>query len=227
MNYETRSLVEPVEFRSASGGRITASGIAMRYGAVSKPVTKAGRGVFRETFASGAFAKTIQEQDVRSHLEHFGPYLGRTSNGTLRLTDDRSALNYELDLPDTSAGRDAAALLERSDIKGSSIGFRSLPSGEAWASGDDGMALRTVSEARLGVLDLTVAPAYDDSTAEMALRSLAASCDLDIDDVLAAADAGELRSLIAPSDDGESPDDDGDDGRAPLTVARARIAWMY
>ena len=225
MNYECRSLVDPVEFRSAEGGRIVASGVAMRYGAMSKPVTKAGRGVFRETFAPGAFAKTIQEQDVRSHLEHFGPYLGRMSNGSLRLHDSRSQLDFELDLPDTTAGRDAAALLERDDIRGCSVGFRALPKGDNWSTGEDGMALRSVSEARLGLIDLTVAPAYDDSTAEMALRSLAESRHLDLNDVLAAADAGDLRSLLAP----ETGDDDqeGEDEGRSTTFVRPRISWMY
>src|SRR6059058_3561605 len=113
MNLEHRSLLEPPEFRS-QGTKLTASGVAMRYGAKSKPI----RGQFREQFTPGAFARTIGQQDVRSHHEHFGPYLARTSNGTLRLTDTRSELSYEIDLPDTTAGRDAAALLERRDVRG-------------------------------------------------------------------------------------------------------------
>lgn len=220
MNYEFRSLVEPVEFRSAEGGRIVASGIAMRYGAKSKPLMHQSRGVFREEFAPAAFAKTIQESDVRSHNEHTGPYLARSGNGSLRLADDRSMLAYEIDLPDTTAGRDAAVLLERDDIKGSSIGFRSLQKKDVWSVDEDGMALRTVTEARLFRVDLTTSPAYDDSTAEMALRSLAETHALDLADVLAAADAGELRSLIE-----ETPEDD--DGRETLTVERQRIGWLY
>lgn len=225
MNYETRSIVEPIEFRSAGPGKISAAGVAMRYGAISKPVTKAGRGIFRETFQPGAFAKTIQEQDVRSHMEHFGPYLGRISNGSLRLTDDRSALVYELDLPDTTAGRDAAALLERGDIKGCSIGFRSLPTnGDDWdGKADDGLTLRTVREAHLGVIDLTVAPAYDDSTAEMALRSLATSRHLDLTEVIAAAEAGDLRSILDREVEGEH--DEIDSGR--VTTARQRITHLF
>lgn len=227
MTQEFRSLVEPVEFRSGEAGRITASGVAMRYGTVSKPVIKAGRGIFRETFAPGAFAKTIQEQDVRSHLEHHGPYLARMSNGSLRLTDDRSALSYELDLPDTSAGRDAAALLERQDIRGCSVGFSALPGRDSWnGTAEDGLTLRSVTEARLGVLDLTVLPAYDDSTAEMALRSLAATEHLDLDELIAAADAGpdELRSLLGREADGEHEEEG--DGRVTPTV-RPSLLHLY
>lgn len=223
MNYESRSLIEPVEFRSAGAGRIVASGVAMRYGAVSKPLLHKSRGVFRETFAPGAFAKTIQESDVRSHNEHAGPYLARSGSGSLRLTDDRSMLAYEIDLPDTSAGRDAAALLERGDIKGSSIGFRSIPAREVWTD-SPGMSLRTVTEARLFRVDLTTSPAYDDSTAEMALRSLATEHHLDLDEVIDAAATGELRHLL----DREVEDEQQEtvDDRANLIV-RPRISHLY
>jgi hypothetical protein len=48
MNLEVRSLVEPPEFRSA-GGKLVAAGVAMRYGAKSKPIA----GQFREVFNPG------------------------------------------------------------------------------------------------------------------------------------------------------------------------------
>jgi len=229
MNFELRNFVDPVEFRSAvTGTHIVATGVAMRYEARSKPLTFHGRGVAREKFRPGAFAKTIQESDVRSHNEHFGPYLGRTGAGTLRLHDSRSELSYELDLPDTTAGRDTAVLLERGDIKGSSIGFRALPKGgELWSTDDDGLLLRSVVEARLGFVDLTTAPAYDDSTAEMALRSLASSHSITFDDVCAAIDVGDLRSLIFPPKRDENPDESDNDGRGSSTISRRRIAWLH
>lgn len=192
MNLEVRSLVEPVEFRS-SNGKLMAAGVAMRYGAKSKPI----QGKFREVFNPGAFTKTLQEQDIHAHNEHAGPYLARTANGTLRLTDTRSELAYEIDLPDTSAGRDAAALLERQDIRGSSIGFRAINSQVKWTVDPDGMALRSISEARLGRVDLTTQPYYPDSTAEMALRSLAEESGLELRSLIEAADRGELASVIA------------------------------
>jgi HK97 family phage prohead protease len=195
----------------------------MRYGAKSKPI----RGQFRETFTAGAFTKTIQEQDVQSHNEHSGPYLARTGNNTLRLTDSRSELAYEIDLPDTTAGRDAAHLLERGDIKGSSIGFRALPKSEAWSVDGDGMALRSVSQARLGRVDLTILPYYDESTAELALRSLADEKGLELRSVLEAAERGELPTLIAsPEGEDEEEQRSDDDGRE-TTVDRPRIAWLY
>lgn len=218
MTLEHRSLADPVELRSdPETGRVTVSGVAMRYGAASKPMQFRGRGVAREQFTPGAFAKTLQETDVRSHLEHLGPYLGRTDNASLRITDSPGELRYALDLPNTTAGRDAGELLGRGDIKGSSIGFRAIPSQVEWSVGADGLALRTVREAHLGLIDLTVSPAYDDSTAEMVLRSFAVEVDAPIDQVLAAAAAGDLRSLIDAHTGDDDPDDDETEGRTTST----------
>jgi HK97 family phage prohead protease len=218
---ELRSLSEPPEFRSA-GGKLQAAGVAMRYGAKSKPIN----GQFRETFRPGAFAKTINEQDVHSHNEHAGPYLARTGSGSLRLTDDRSMLAYEIDLPDTTAGRDAAHLLERGDIKGSSIGFRAIPKQVAWTVDDDGMALRSVGEAKLMRVDLTVAPYYDDSTAELALRSLADERHMELRSLLEAAERGELPTLIAAEPDDENDERSTLPPAAELAPARERISSL-
>lgn len=213
---EIRSLVEPVEFRSGGDNKLVAAGVAMRYDTKSKPIN----GRFRETFKPGALTKTIKEQDIRAHNEHDGPYLGRTGAGTVRLTDDRSALAYEIDLPDTSAGRDAAALLERGDIKGSSIGFLAVRSDVDWSVDEDGMALRSVRAARLFRVDLTTSPYYDESTAEIALRSFADQHGLELRSVLEAVDSGSFATLL------DKPADDSDDGRE-TTVVRKRIGWLH
>lgn len=221
---EFRSLVQPPEFR-AQGTKLYASGVAMAYGQHSKPIG----GKFREEFRAGSFTKTLQEQDIHSHLEHTGPYLARSGAKSLVLTDSRSELAYEIELPDTTAGRDAAALLERGDIKGASIGFRAIPSAIKWAVDTDGMALRSISEARLGRVDLTVAPYYDTTTAEVALRSLAEQRGIELRSVLEAADRGELPILIEPPVEGDEnePEPEGaNDGREITVVHRRPAHWF-
>lgn len=219
MDIEFRSLVEPIEFRGSDDGkRIIAAGVAMRYGAKSKPIG----GRFREQFFAGSFTKTLQEQDVRSHNEHGGPYLGRTSNDTLRTIDSASELRYELDLPDTSAGRDAAVLLERRDIRGSSIGFRAIPSRVKWEADEDGMALRNVYEARLSVIDLTTNPAYDTSTAEHAVRSFAVEHELEVRSVLDAMEAGTFAALLDTEQ--REQEQENEDGRE---VHRPHVTHLY
>lgn len=188
---EHRAVSEAPEFR-AKGQKLVASGVAMKYGAKSKPI----RGQFREVFAPGAFAATLGAGDIASHNEHTGPYLARTGAGTLRLMDSRSELAYEIDLPDTTAGRDTAVLLERGDIKGSSIGFRTSAKHEKWSVDAHGMAMRSISGATLSRVDLTVAPYYDESTAELALRSLADQTGLQLRSVVEAAKQGKLAGLL-------------------------------
>lgn len=218
---ETRGFVEPIEFRS-QGTKITASGVAMRYNAKSRVIN----GQFREQFLPGSFTKTIKEQDVRAHHEHGGPYLGRTTNGTLRLSDSRTELAYELDLPDTSAGRDAAALLERGDLRGSSIGFIPIIPKMKWSVDDDGLALRTVGEARLGRVDIVTEPAYLSSTVELAMRSLADDLHMEVRS-LVDLDGRALSTLIASPPEGETPvEERGDDGRETPTVHRRPAAWF-
>ena len=217
--FEQRALAEPVEFR-AEGTKIVASGVAMRYRSLSKPIG----GHFREQFLPGAFTKTLKEQDVRSHNEHGGPYLARMANGTLRTFDSSTELAYEIDLPDTSAGRDAAALLERGDIRGSSVGFRAIVPSVKWTVGDDGMALRTVGEAHLALIDLTVSPAYESTSAAVAMRSLAEELHTTVDDLLTL-DVRTLAEKIA-SPEGEDERSD-DEGRETPTFVRPRFAAQY
>jgi len=226
ITYESRSILEPVEFRSDTG-RLVASGVAMRYDAKSKVMVHPSRGMFRETFRPGSLTKTIQEADVRSHLEHEGPYLARSANESLRLIDGRSELGYEIDLPDTTAGRDAAALLERRDVRGSSVGFRSITATEQWSKDDDGTALRTVNEARLFRVDLTTNPAYTQTTADLALRSFAEANDLELRSVLDAVEHGTSLADLLDQEPVEDRSDTDDDGRETTVVTRPRILSLY
>lgn len=224
--FEQRPLAEAPEFRSEENGRrIVAEGVAMRYGAPSKPIATPARGVFREEFRSGAFTKSLAEQEVRAHLEHGGPFLARTGSGTLKIHDSDTELRYEIDLPDTTAGRDTANLLERRDVAGASVGFRSFRAAERWSKGEDGLALRSVGTALLGVVDLTTSPAYPSTTAEMALRSLADDLGVELRSLLEATD---LAALIdgqetPPADEERSGEEDSSENR---TVFRQPLAAL-
>lgn len=73
-----------------------------------------------------AFDAALRENDlVRGLTNHDDQWLlGRSDLGTVRLSIDRVGLRYEIDPPDTQAGRDTVALLSRGDLDGSSFGFR-------------------------------------------------------------------------------------------------------
>lgn len=185
---EVRNLIEDVEFRN-EGNRLLATGYAARFDALSQNL-----GGFVERIAPGAFAKTLQEADVRALFNHDpNMVLGRNKSGTLRMEEDSNGLAYEIDLPDTTLGRDVATLLERGDISGSSFGFRVIA--DDWAETRSGFPLRTLKEVALRDVGPVTYPAYVDSSS--ALRSFAEARSLDFDTVVEAAEANKLSDLCA------------------------------
>lgn len=197
-DYERRQVNEGVEVRQ-DGRRIVATGYAAVFDRLSQNL-----GGFVERVAPGTFAKTIKEQDVRALFNHeAGAVLGRLSSGTLRLAEDEVGLRYEVDLPDTQLGRDVATLLKRGDVSGSSFGFRAIT--DEWSETEQGFPLRTLRQVSLRDVGPVTFPAYEDTEAAVALRSLADARGLDVEAVVAAAAANDLRSLLVPADEPEPP----------------------
>lgn len=78
-----------------------------------------------ERIMPGAFDRALKEgDDVRGLFNHdASQVLGRTKSGTVRLSVDAKGLRYEIEPPDTQAGRDVVKLIERGDVSASSFGF--------------------------------------------------------------------------------------------------------
>jgi hypothetical protein len=114
-------------------------------------------GDFVETIRAGAFATALGERrDILALVDHDPrAVLARTRSGTLRLAEDSRGLAFNLDVPDTSAGRDVLALAERGDLGGMSFGF--TVSDEAWSG--DRRELRSVDLMEISVISSW--PAYE------------------------------------------------------------------
>jgi hypothetical protein len=130
--------------------------------------SEASLGNFTERIARGAFRKVLKraELDVAALFNHDqNLILGRTTNGTLTLREDPRGLVYEVDVADTSYGRDLKVLLERGDVTQSSFAFRVKSDGQQWSEGEDGTLIRTITEFD-DLLDVSpvVYPAYADTT---------------------------------------------------------------
>lgn len=122
-----------------------------------------------ERVARGAFSRAIREQDdCRACFNHDSNLLlGRTAAGTCRLTEDETGLRYDVDLPDTTLGRDVAELIDRGDVTGSSFGF--VVEQESWRESEeeDGkrVAVRTIESVRLLDVGPVTYPAYAGTSA--------------------------------------------------------------
>lgn len=152
-----------IERRGAAGG-LRASGRTLTgYAAVFGQETRIGG--FTERIKPGAFSKSLASgRDILALLDHRADaLLGRTASGTLKLTEDAKGLRFDLELPDTQAGRDLVALAERGDLGGMSFGF--IAEDEAWTGNT--RELRQVDLREVSVIQAF--PAYQQT--EISLRN--------------------------------------------------------
>jgi hypothetical protein len=105
--------------------------------------------------------------DIQAYYNHDYDhgYLGRTSNGTLRLEDDGVGIKYSLDLPDTTLGRDVKFLAGNKDIIGASVGI--VPDKMGWKKEADGLPIREHNKVGLFELSVVHNPAFPKTSAQL------------------------------------------------------------
>lgn len=160
---------DALELRRGDDGAATVTGYAAVFNELSLDL-----GGFRERIDRGAFAESLKAHDQRAYWNHNSDIvLGRKSAKTLRLAEDEKGLKFELDLPDTSSGRDAAVLIERGDVRQMSFGFRvANPKVDEELTTEDGVVIRTVKKVTLLEVSPVASAAYPQT--EVALRSIEA-----------------------------------------------------
>ena len=148
-------------------------GIITGYAALFNSETDIGE--YREMISPSAFAKTIQESDVKLLVNHNEDLLlGRNKSGTLRLEEDEIGLRIINNPPNTTLGNDIKELLRRKDIDQMSFGFRVIK--DEWTEQDTQKPLRTIREASLFDVSIVVYPAYEQTSVQ--LRKDIAATDL-------------------------------------------------
>ncbi len=149
-------------------------------------------GGFVEVIAPGAFRDALQpEADVLSLYSHdISSLLGRTTSGTLTLTDSDAGLRYTVKLPNTSVANDLVELVDRGDISATSFGFNALDAD--WNYNTDPM-VRTLNHVALYEVSPVASPAYEGSA--IALRHA----------------PKEVRTKLAAKLETRDLDDDGED----------------
>lgn len=120
-------------------------------------------GGFVEVIKPGAFARTLADGHpiFAVHHHQFADVMGSTRSGSLRLSEDSRGLHFDLELPDTSLGRDIHALVKRGDLASMSFSFHVLGTdGERWRELPNGMVERELLDVYLHEISTVALPAY-------------------------------------------------------------------
>jgi HK97 family phage prohead protease len=174
--YERRFNTQATLRTTDPGGGVgpTIEGWAARFNVCSHDL-----GGFVERINPGAFTRSLQsDRDVKCLVNHSADrILGRRQNQTLSLDEDSKGLHFRCLLPDTSDGRDVAALLKRGDISDCSFAFAVDDDGEDWTDEDRSslfldddedededrslrVKVRTLRSVRLFDVSVVTSPAY-------------------------------------------------------------------
>lgn len=161
--------VEAMEIREADDGTATLRGYAAVFDSLSEPIF----GMFRERIAPGAFGRSLADgSDVYAFWQHDSSLpLARRSNGTLRIREDAKGLAVEMDLPQTSYGRDAAEAVRGGLVDKMSFGFSVPAGGDRMTDerSDDGYPIRELVDVNLHEVSPVTLPAYSET--ELSARS--------------------------------------------------------
>lgn len=156
----------PITVRVSEGDAPKISGTGIVYNQLSVVIW----GMFREQISPGAFTESMAKRDVRFLWNHNTDYpLGRTGNGTLRLSEDDQGIGFENDPPATSWGNDAVTSLRRGDVTQTSFGFVTLE--DDWSLDTNEQLIRTIRKGELWEISPVVFPAYPQT--EVGVRSVA------------------------------------------------------
>jgi len=158
---ERRFLVTSLRSKKVDGKPTSLEGYAANYNCFSDNL-----GGFKEKIAPGAFARAIKEkQDVRALFNHNPDVVfGRTTAGTLELSEDKTGLHFSCNMPETQAARDLLTSVDRGDINQCSFGFRATE--EKWEDSteeDKGQGIfqiRTLNDCDLFDVSPVTYPAY-------------------------------------------------------------------
>ena len=150
--------INEVRVEQGSDGPLL-SGYAAVFGVLSVDL-----GVVREKIQRGAFTDSLSG-DVRALWNpDSSVVMGRTTSGTLRLSEDSKGLKFEIDPPESATGM--LESIERGDVDQMSFGFRAIA--DDWDN-DDGQTIRTLIKAELYDVSPVAFPAYP--ATELQLRN--------------------------------------------------------
>lgn len=123
---------------------------------------------FNEVIAPTAFSESLATNpDILALADHdYSRVIGRTGNGSLKLSTDAKGLRFALTPPDTQAGRDAIEMVRTGTAGGLSFGFTVPAGGDEWQG-----ETRTLKNVVLREISIVSSfPAYHGTSASVRSR---------------------------------------------------------
>lgn len=209
--------VPPLEIRTDENGRKMFRGAFAVFNSRSHDL-----GGFKEEIAPSAFTRVLNRGDnVQAWFNHNPDNLLATVRaGTLKVWADERAAWYEFPFDESDPDhKRVAAKAARGDLVGSSFGFRA--SGDSWSTDENDYPLRTVTDvSALRDVGPVSTPAYPatETVGALAFRSLADTAGVDVDELVAASEAGELREFLLALQAEETAQTEEDDSASRKDV---------
>lgn len=124
---------------------------------------------FKERIAPGAFSRSIREKsDVRALVDHeSSQIIGRTKNGSLKLSEDERGLRTEIEPPKTTLAADLVTNIRNGNLDGMSFGFFARE--EEWST-EEGVNVRTLKDVELIDVSIVTFPAYPQTSVAVRKR---------------------------------------------------------
>jgi HK97 family phage prohead protease len=162
----TEEKIANLRIKKTDDGPGTIDGHAAVFNRTSRPMKTPNGRVFVERILPGAFTDAIAAgADTKATIHHDGEKtLARSSKGTLSLREDRDGLAVEIQLPNTTLGKDTAEDVRCGNFDKMSFAFRSAE--DEWERRTDGTYLRTLKKVA-GLADVTLTndqAAYPDTS---------------------------------------------------------------
>lgn len=164
------------ELRTGTGDEFALVDYATLYNNLSHNL-----GGFRETIRPGAFNRSLKDPrlDCKMLFNHNADkILGRTTSGTLKLSQDDRGLKFRCQLdPNNTDHANLYAAVKRGDISECSFAFVVKPGGQSWSDGTDpdtgeACAMRTLTDVDLLDCSVVTYPAYPNTQADARNRSV-------------------------------------------------------
>jgi HK97 family phage prohead protease len=93
--------------------------------------------------------------------------LGRTTAGTLTLTQNSNGLAFSVTMPKTAIAKDTVENVRNGNLNSCSFGFNVPSGGDKWTTTPDGAALRTLLDVNLAEVSITSFAAYPATTVNL------------------------------------------------------------